>query len=283
MQKQIYRLLLFTLTLSFLLVSCKKKGEDPEEKIEDPVPPPTLAVNLGSDRILPEGDSVILDAGNPGSSYLWSTGEITQTIIADTSGNYWVKVIRGDSAGSDTVTIHLSYKLSKIETDFGNMVLWLYPQTPLHRNNFIKLTSDHYYDSVIFHRVIDNFVIQGGDPTGLGNGGPGYTIPAEFRTSIKHIHGAVGAARQSDSINPTKASHGSQFYIVDNINGTPHLDGNYTVFGIVIDGINTVDAISQVPTDTNDRPLNKVYMKKVSIVNYTEQELKNNFGFIIPK
>ena len=177
----------------------------------------------------------------------------------------------------------VKYQLVKIETDFGNMILWLYPDTPLHRDNFLKLTSDYYYDSVIFHRVINNFVIQGGDPTGVGNGGPGYTIPAEFRTNLTHVNGAVGAARQNDDINPTKASNGSQFYIVDNINGTPSLDGRYTVFGIVIDGLTTVDAISQVPTDlSNDRPLTNVYMKKVSIVNYTEQELKDNFGFTIP-
>jgi cyclophilin family peptidyl-prolyl cis-trans isomerase len=279
MKKYIYFFILITLTLSFLIVSCKKDNEDP-------VPPSTktLTVNLGADRILPEGDSVILDAGKPGSTYLWSTGAVTQTIFADTTGNYWVKVVKGDSTGSDTVKIDLSYKLSKIETDFGNMLIWLYPQTPLHRNNFIKLTAEHFYDSLIFHRVINNFVIQGGDPLGTGYGGPGYTIPAEFRTSIKHVNGAVGAARLADNINPNKESSGSQFYIVDNINGTPSLDGKYTVFGIVVDGITTVDAISQVPTNpSNDRPLVNVYMKKVSIVNYTAQELKDNFGFTILK
>jgi cyclophilin family peptidyl-prolyl cis-trans isomerase len=210
MKKHFYLLILITLTLSFLVVSCKKKSEDP--------------------------------------------------LIEDTL-----------------------YKLVKIETDLGNMVLWLYPETPLHRDNFLKLTSEHFYDSLIFHRVINNFVIQGGDPTGIGNGGPGYTIPAEFVSSIKHVNGAVGAARQNDDINPTKASNGSQFYIVDNINGTPSLDGRYTVFGIVIDGLSTVDAISLVPTDlSNDRPLTDVYMKKVIIVNYTAKELKDNFGFSIP-
>ena len=278
MKNRIYSFILITLTLSFLIVSCKKDNEDP-------VPPSTktLTVNLGVDRILPEGDSVILDAGNPGSAYLWSTGAVTQTIIVDTTGKYWVKVVKGDSTGNDTVMIDLSYKLSKIETDFGTMLLWLYPQTPLHRNNFIKLTSDHFYDSLIFHRVINNFVIQGGDPTGTGSGGPGYTIPAEFRTSLKHVNGAVGAARLPDNINPNKESSGSQFYIVDNVNGTPNLDGKYTVFGIVIDGITTVDAISQVPTNpANDRPLTNVYMKKVSIVNYTAKELKDNFEFTIP-
>jgi cyclophilin family peptidyl-prolyl cis-trans isomerase len=192
-------------------------------------------------------------------------------------------VVSCKKKSEDNVTEDTVYKLVKIETDFGNMIIWLYNETPLHRDNFLKLTSDHFYDSLIFHRVINDFVIQGGDPLGTGYGGPGYTIPAEFNTSIKHLNGAVGAARQSDDINPTKASNGSQFYIVDNINGTPTLNGKYTVFGIVIDGINTVDAISQVPTNlANDRPLNNVYMKKVSIVNYTAKELMDNFGFKIP-
>jgi peptidyl-prolyl cis-trans isomerase B (cyclophilin B) len=230
-----------------------------------------------------EGDSVILDAGYPGSAYLWSTGALTQTIIADTTGNYWVKVTKGDSTGSDTIKTDLSYKVAKIESDYGVILMWLYPQTPLHRNNFFKLTSEHYFDSVIFHRVIDNFVIQTGDPTGTGSGGPGYTIPAEFRSSLKHVHGAVGAARLNDNINPDKESSGSQFYIVDNVNGYPYLDMKYTVFGIVIDGISVVDAISLVPTNpANDRPLTDVYMKKVSMVNYTAKELHDIFGFTIP-
>jgi cyclophilin family peptidyl-prolyl cis-trans isomerase len=279
MKKHIFFYILIALALSFLVVSCKKDNE-----VVVPPSTKTLTVNLGADRILPEGDSTVLDAGNPGCAYLWSTGAVSQTIIADTTGNYWVKVTKGDSAGSDTVRVGLSYKLSKIETDFGTMLIWLYPQTPLHRNNFLKLTSDQFYDSLIFHRVINDFVIQGGDPTGTGSGGPGYTIPAEFRSSIKHVNGAVGAARLSDNINPNKESNGSQFYIVDNVNGTPTLDGRYTVFGIVIDGINTVNAISQVPTNlTNNRPIDNVYMTKVTIVHYTAKELLDNFGFAIPK
>jgi cyclophilin family peptidyl-prolyl cis-trans isomerase len=277
MKKQLPIFLLMSLSLFFLVVSCKKNDEEPSN------PSNSLSINLGPDKIIMEGDSAILDAGYPGSTYLWSTGEVTQTIIADTSGRYWVKVVKGDSTGSDTINTYLSYKLSKIDTDFGTILLWLYPQTPLHRNNFLKLTSDHFYDSLIFHRVINNFVIQGGDPLGTGYGGPGYTIPAEFRSSITHVHGALGAARQADNINPTKASNGSQFYIVDNPNGTPNLDGKYTVFGIVIDGLNAVDAISLVPTDGNDRPLTNVYMKKVSIVHYTAMELESIFGFSIPK
>jgi cyclophilin family peptidyl-prolyl cis-trans isomerase len=184
----------------------------------------------------------------------------------------------------ETVIQDSTYQLVKIETDYGNMILWLYTQTPLHRANFLNLAGLHLYDSLIFHRVIYNFVIQGGDPTGTGYGGIGDTIPAEIKTSIRHVYGAVGAARQSDDVNPTRASNGSQFYIISNKSGTSYLDGKYTVFGIVIDGLNTVDAISKVETNpANDRPLNNVYMKKLSIVSYTEKELKDLFGFTIPK
>jgi cyclophilin family peptidyl-prolyl cis-trans isomerase len=129
--------------------------------------------------------------------------------------------------------------------------------------------------------VVNDFVIQGGDPTGTGSGGPGYTIPAEILASLTHVNGAVGAARLPDNINPQKESSGSQFYIVDNVNGVSYLNGKYTVFGIVIDGLNTVNAISQVPTNANDRPIDNVYMKKVSIVYYTAKELKDLFGFTI--
>ena len=269
------RQFLFFLILSVLTFIGSSCSKDDEET------PDTLAVDLGNDKVIPEGETTTLDAGNPGSTYLWSTGETSQTISVDTSGYYWVKVSKGDLYGDDTVRVDLSYKVARIDSDYGIILMWLYPQTPLHRDNFFKLTSEKYYDSVIFHRVIDNFVIQTGDPTGTGSGGPGYTIPAEFRTYLKHVHGAVGAARLSDNINPNKESSGSQFYIVDNVNGYPYLDMKYTVFGIVIDGIDVVNAISGVQTDANDRPLTDVYMKKVSRVNYTAKELKDIFGFTV--
>ena len=278
--KKYFCLSLFIILVgSLALTSCKKESE------ENPPPPAdTLNVNLGHDKVITEGDSAILDAGHPGSTYLWSTGAVTQTVTADTTGIYWVKVTNGSKSGNDTIKVELSYKLPKIETDFGSMIIWLYFQTPLHRNNYLNLVSQKFYDSLIFHRVIKNFVNQGGDPLGTGYGGPGYTIPAEIRSSIKHVYGAVGAARKSDNVNPEKESNGSQFYIVNNKNGTPNLDGNYTVFGIVVDGSNTIDAIAQVPTNpANDRPLENVYMTRVSIVYYTAEQLVHDFGFIIPK
>lgn len=119
--------------------------------------------------------------------------------------------------------------LVTIKTKYGDMVAILYDETPKHKENFIKLASQHYYDSLLFHRVIEGFMIQGGDPdskkaaTGqrLGNGGPGYTIPAEFNASLIHEKGALAAARLGDAMNPDRASSGSQFYIV---HGTKHTE-----------------------------------------------------------
>lgn len=270
--------IIFFLVLGMLNTSCKK-----DENNTNTPPAETLPVNIGGDKTIHEGDSVILDAGNSGSSFQWSTGANTQKLVVDTSGTFWVKVTNGNKVGYDTVVITLSYKLTKIETDYGAMLIWLYPQTPLHRANFISLVSQGFYDSLIFHRVIPNFVNQGGDPLGTGFGGPGYTIPAEFRANLKHVYGAVGAARMGDDVNPNKESNGSQFYIVNNKSGLSYLNGNYTVFGIVIDGLNAVDAISIVPTNpSNNKPLDDVYMTRVTILYYTPQELKNNFGFDIP-
>ncbi|MHB9056172.1 MAG: peptidylprolyl isomerase [Paludibacteraceae bacterium] len=200
-----------------------------------------------------------------------------------------------------------------IETTEGTIVVKLYNETSLHRDNFVKLVKQKFYDGVLFHRVIADFMIQGGDPDSksakpdveLGNGDVGYTIPAEFRTpAIYHKKGALAAARTGDSENPTKASSGCQFYIVEGkiftdaeldkmqankiarfgvndstykfsanarndyktIGGTPHLDGNYTVFGEVIKGIHVVDKISKVKTNALDRPIEDVRIKKMRMI-----------------
>jgi peptidyl-prolyl cis-trans isomerase B (cyclophilin B) len=193
-------------------------------------------------------------------------------------------------------------------TDYGTIALRLYDSTPLHRDNFIRLVKTGYYDHVLFHRVIRNFMIQSGDPLSkqaepgqpLGNGGPDYTIPAEFRVSLFHKKGALAAAREGDDSNPEKASSGSQFYIVEGrkfsdagldsletyrrkgkkipaeqreiyktIGGTPHLDQNYTVFGEVVRGLEVVDKIADVPTsngEDRDRPLQDVKIIKAKLV-----------------
>ncbi|HQW84391.1 MAG TPA: peptidylprolyl isomerase [Ferruginibacter sp.] len=185
----------------------------------------------------------------------------------------------------------------KITTDSGVIIIRLYDKTPLHRDNFIKLVKDHFYDSLLFHRVIQAFMIQGGDPESkhaqpgqqLGSGDVGYTIPAEFDTTLFHKKGALAAARQSDQVNPLKASSGCQFYIVQGkkwtdqdldmigmqtgikfspakreiyktLGGTPFLDMNYTVFGEVESGLDVVDKIASVPKAPGDRPIGDVHM-----------------------
>jgi len=192
-----------------------------------------------------------------------------------------------------------------LQTTMGNIVIRLSDSTPLHRDNFLKLVKIGYYDSVLFHRVIKNFMIQSGDPNSkqakpgepLGGGGPDYTIPAEFRATLFHKKGVIAAARDN---NPEKASSGSQFYIVQGkifsdagldsvetyrlngrkipadqrevyktIGGTPHLDQNYTVFGEIAKGLDVVDKIASVATskgDDRDRPLEDVRVIKAKFV-----------------
>lgn len=188
-------------------------------------------------------------------------------------------------------------------TDKGTIIIRLSDSTPLHRNNFLKLVKEKYFDSVLFHRVIKNFMIQTGDPDSkhaklgdqLGNGGPAYTIPAEFNSSLLHYKGVIAAAREGDDVNPKKASSGSQFYIVEGkkysleqlsegekmtkkkltdsqkekynkIGGTPWLDGNYTVFGETIKGLNIIDSIAIVKTDSNDRPITDIRIIKMRLI-----------------
>jgi peptidyl-prolyl cis-trans isomerase B (cyclophilin B) len=190
-----------------------------------------------------------------------------------------------------------------LKTTMGDIVIALYDETPLHKENFIKLVNEKYYDGVLFHRIIQNFMIQTGDPESktakpgqmLGNGGPDYTIPAEFVTGLYHKRGAVAAARTSDDVNPKKESSGSQFYIVDGrvfntsdmnrviqrtgkvysqeqvnayttIGGAPHLDGDYTVFGEVVSGMEIVDKIAAQPKDSRDRPLEDIKIISAEIV-----------------
>lgn len=191
-----------------------------------------------------------------------------------------------------------------IETSKGNITIMLYDETPLHRDNFIKLVESNFYDSILFHRVINNFMIQAGDPTSknaapdvlLGDSDTDYTIPAEFDyPKYYHKKGALAAARTSDDENPERRSSGSQFYIVQGrtftdekldkyeahlgikmpaeireyyktIGGTPHLDTQYTVFGEVLEGMDVVNAIAAVETNKDDRPLVDVRILKMKII-----------------
>ncbi|RNL50601.1 peptidylprolyl isomerase [Pedobacter jejuensis] len=187
----------------------------------------------------------------------------------------------------------------RIKTEFGECIVKLYNETPLHRDNFLKLTKEGYYNGTLFHRVIKDFMIQGGDPDSrnakpdslLGEGGPKYTIPAEFKDSLFHKEGVLAAAREGDGVNPSKASSGSQFYLVQGkvftdeqlnsveekrlkfkipewqrqvyktIGGTPHLDRNYTVYGEIVVGLDMVDKIAVLVTDKNNRPKQDVKME----------------------
>jgi peptidyl-prolyl cis-trans isomerase B (cyclophilin B) len=191
-----------------------------------------------------------------------------------------------------------------VQTTLGDMTVRLYDSTPLHRDNFLKLVKVHFYDGLLFHRVIKEFMIQGGDPNSrnakageaLGMGGTGYRVPAEFRQTIFHKKGVIAAARDN---NPEKASSGCQFYIVqgkkftdeelDNletnrlkhkipaeqrdvyksIGGTPHLDQGYTVFGEIVKGMEALDKIAAVETSKGidrDRPLQDVRIINMKLV-----------------
>lgn len=273
----------------------------------------------------------------------------------------------GDDANAakqeDVVTIH---------TSFGDMVLILYDETPKHKENFLKLVNEKYYDSTLFHRVISGFMIQGGDPDSkgapagqpLGRGGPEYTIPAEFNPKFFHEKGALAAARMSDQVNPEKASSGSQFYIVQGtvvpaeqmeqfkinagtmrqafqqmfesgqykplfdsleaiyksgdlaaynakvtgliprvekatglkvskdvspemikiyttVGGAPSLDGEYTVFGRVIKGMEVIDKIAAVEKDPGDRPVADVKISMTS-EKMTRKKIEKEYGYTFP-
>ena len=260
--------------------------------------------------------------------------------------------------------------LVTIKTKHGDMVAVLYDETPKHKENFIKLVKEHYYDSLLFHRVIEGFMIQGGDPESkkskegqrLGNGGPGYTIEAEFNPKFFHEKGALSAARLGDEMNPQKASSGSQFYVVQGkkhteseitldqqkygtalqqflqkpenkkyydsistfyqtrdekgyeafilslkplvesqlgisvdkdvsqelvkayttVGGTPLLDGQYTVFGKVIKGLEVIDKIAAEPKDQTDRPLEDIRMQ-VSIEEMPRRKIEKTYGYAYPE
>jgi len=203
--------------------------------------------------------------------------------------------------------------LITIKTDQGTMHIVLFDETPKHKANFIKLAKDKFYDDLLFHRVIEGFMLQGGDPESrnakpdmmLGKGENGYKIPAEFNPKFFHQKGALAAARDN---NPAKESSGCQFYIVqgkkwskadlakqatraarkitdeqkvvyETIGGTPHLDGAYTVFGQVVDGIDVIDKITSYPRDERDRPEKNIYMK-VSVKKMKKKKITKKYGWV---
>jgi len=241
--------------------------------------------------------------------YLWNFGDGDTSSLANPthkytmSGNYTVELIakKGNKVDKKQKQIHIQAPeicLVLIETPFGEMQVELYDETPKHRDNFIKLAEKGFYENLLFHRIINGFMIQGGDPkskgaskkTRLGSGGPGYQIDAEFNPELVHLKGALAAARMGDGANPERKSSGSQFYIVQGskltdaqldqieqrkgihysaeqrkaykeIGGTPFLDMDYTVYGRVIKGFDVIDKMSKVKKDRADRPEKDVWMK----------------------
>jgi len=158
-------------------------------------------------------------------------------------------------------------------------------ETPEHRKNFLKLAREHFYDSTTFHRIIKGFMIQGGDPNSKdtnpsndGQGGPGYTIPGEFIPALTHVHGAVAAARMGDQVNPEKRSSGSQFYLVENPDGTHFLDRNYSVFGLTVKGLDVIQKIAEQPKGGADRPYKDIRMW-VKLVVMKKAKVTETFGY----
>lgn len=160
-----------------------------------------------------------------------------------------------------------------IITTLGTIRVKLYADTPKHRENFAKLALEGFYNGILFHRVINGFMIQTGDPltknmankSMFGTGGPGYNVPAEFVPAHRHIKGALAAARRGDAANPLKESSGSQFYIVQDPRTCAQLDGQYTVFGETIEGLDVIDKIATVDTDARDCPVTPVKIVKISL------------------
>lgn len=232
-------------------------------------------------------------------------------LIAASPADSWAKVKK--------------YPVIEIITGEGSIYIWLYDDTPNHKENFLKLAREGFYDQTKFHRVIKDFMIQGGDPNSKdssltdqwGQGGPGYTIDAEIKEDHFHKKGVIAAARMGDKTNPTRASSGSQFYIVqgakynqqsldyiekqirsatknfefkfseetrktyEEVGGAPHLDMQYTVFGEIISGLDVVDKIAMLQTGAQDKPLNDAEMD-INVLELSAKKIKKKFNFKVP-
>jgi cyclophilin family peptidyl-prolyl cis-trans isomerase len=268
-------------------------------------PKPSATFLKPTTKLVAPADYTFTNTTKVADSYEWDFGdgttskEVSPTHRYNRSGNYTVtlKAMKGAKVAIRKEMIQVAAPercLVEIETEYGTMLAEMYNSTPKHRDNFTKLADEGYYNDLLFHRVINGFMIQGGDPQSkgakpgaqLGSGGPSYQIPAEFVDSLAHTKGAICAARTS---NPEKKSSGSQFYIVhgspvspETLNqtetmrgfhytpqqradyakngGTPQLDHEYTVFGHVIQGLDVIDKIAAVKTQPGDRPVKDVKM-----------------------
>lgn len=295
MQLSLYKYLIPLFGLSLLLGCAKPLANFSTEQLSKTIPATIKLENTSKNAegyLWEFGDGNVSEEMTPTHTYVES-GKYTITLVA-TKGNK--KAIAKQIINVGTAT----KCLVELSTDFGKMVIELSDETPVHRDNFLKLVEEGFYDGLLFHRVINGFVIQGGDPTSrnakansnIGSGGPGYLLPAEFRESVGHVKGALAAA--SPPNDPEKRSSGSQFYIVDGRpvtasdldrsearrdmyyspalkeeylakGGLPHLDGGYTVFGKVISGLEIIDKIASSETDGDppngqSRPVKDVKM-----------------------
>lgn len=271
-----------------------------------------FAINEGA-RVAPV-DVTFKNSSTNADSYKWDFGdgntsmEIEPTHRYLLSGNYTVTLtaIKGGKIIASSQKIKISAPkecLVNMSTSMGDMVFRLSDHTPKHRDNFIKLADEGYYENLLFHRIISGFMIQGGDPNSrnakpgarLGSGGPSYKVDAEFTTKLAHVKGALAAARTGGPGNPNKQSSGSQFYIVQGksvdersleqtelragfeypeeikeqyakVGGTPQLDQNYTVYGQMVEGWEVLDKIAGVKTGASDRPEMDVIIKKVTVI-----------------
>ncbi len=256
---------------------------------------------------------IFMNKSQDADTYHWDFGDGETSTEASpvhqfrTSGNYPVKLTakkgRKTSIQEKRIFVEAPQEcMVQIQTKYGDMLMRLSDATPKHRDNFVKLVEEGYYNGLLFHRIVEGFMIQGGDPRSrgaraeqsLGSGGPGYQIPAEIVDSLVHIRGAVAGARLGDEANPDRESSGSQFYIVHGQQlseeslasieerkgikytdeqrkvfleqgGTPFLDLEYTVFGQIIDGLDVIEKISQLETNEEDRPKEDLEMKLIIV------------------
>jgi cyclophilin family peptidyl-prolyl cis-trans isomerase len=276
-------IILFCLMAGTMIYSCKKDTQ---------TTPASTPAKAGFTLNLNGADVMANNTSTGATSYSWdfgdgnSSNETSPTHNYHNGGTYRIKLKASNSTSSDTtsqaVTIAKVEKLIQIKTRLGEMVMWLYDETPKHKDNFIKLADSGYFDSTTFHRVVKNFVSQGGDPnskdedsTNDGFGGPPYTIPFESNTH-GHVYGAVGAA----STGAYGPSSGSQFYIVNNPSGTSFLDGKYVVFGYIIKGIPVAVAMADQPQNSSNRPYKAIRMD-VNTLYKTRAQILSQYGYIV--
>ncbi|WP_236974520.1 peptidylprolyl isomerase [Membranihabitans maritimus] len=296
--KEIFNNLLWVLVLGLSISACNR---------------PVSRFTTSSDEVSAPATIHFNNESKNADFYLWYFGDGDSSFLANPEHTYYkpgdYKVILQSIKEGKANTRHKkititspTFSMIEIQTKFGNMIVKLYDDTPEHKENFLELTREGFYNDLLFHRVIDGFMIQGGDPDSrdapenkrLGSGGPGYQISSEIEAGHRHFKGALAAARKGDMVNPEKESSGSQFYIVhgtipseDDLKmfqrrnkldysdeemeqyleagGTPFLDGQYTVFGQVIKGLEVIDKIAKSNTDNADRPAENIKMQIVEI------------------